>query len=324
MNYDAMKIGCQAGWRKHKNNPVIGDDKDFCFDKHVIKREDGTFEMFYSWRTHYCIARAESSDGFRWGEPKIVLEPRMDSGWEEDVNRPTIIRKDNVYHMWYSGQTSGGLAGESWTDSYMEASNMEKGTSYIGYATSEDGVNWKRHDQPVLKPSAPWELQSLMCPTVIWDQEEEVYKMWYSGGGWFEPNAIGYATSKDGVNWTKYSDQPIFTAKEENIWERERVAGCQVIKDKDWYYMAYIGFEDLFKSRICFARSRDGITEWERHPQNPIISAGIPGGWDSESIYKPFMLYDESNDRWLMWFNARTGTVERIGIAIHDGKDLGF
>ena len=32
--------------------------------------------------------------------------------------------------------------------------------------------------------------------------------MWYSGGEQYEPNAIGYATSPDGLAWTKHAKQP--------------------------------------------------------------------------------------------------------------------
>ena len=38
-----------------------------------------------------------------------------------------------------------------------------------------------------------------MCPHVIWDEEMKLFRMWYSGGEQYEPNAIGYATSPDGL-----------------------------------------------------------------------------------------------------------------------------
>lgn len=323
--FDATLIGCQAGWRKYEGNPIIGDENDFKFDNHVVKLED-KYRMYYSWRNHYSIAMTESLDGIHWSEPVLVIQPRPETGWEDDINRGTIVYKDGFYQMWYSGQTTGGVEMESdeWTEAYLEASTNESGTSAIGYATSEDGVNWQRYDEPVILPSEDWEMQSLMCPSVIWDEEEEIYKMWYCGGEWFEPNAIGYATSKDGVHWEKYSGNPMYTANPENIWERARVAGPHVVKRNDWYYMFYIGYEDLFKARMCLARSRDGVTGWERHPENPIISPGAPGGWECESIYKPFVMYEEELGRWTMWYNARQGTIERIGIAMHDGEDLGF
>lgn len=321
---DLTLIGCRGGWKKYKENPVLGENNDFRFDVHVLKVGD-LFRMYFSWRKHYSIAVTESPDGVHWSEPKLVLQPRPETGWEDDVNRPTVVYKDGMYHMWYSGQTAGReFSTTDWTQVYVEAASNDKGTSDIGYALSRDGFTWERRDEPVLRPTQEWEKSSLMCPTVLWDESEGRYTMWYSGGGWFEPDSLGVATSKDGMDWERPLDSPIFTAEPMNIWERERVAGAHVVHHEDWYYLFYIGYEDIFKARICIARSRDGFSSWERHPQNPILSAGVPGGWDSESIYKPFAMYDEMDDRWTMWFNARTGTTEQIGVAYHDGADLGF
>ena len=47
-----------------------------------------------------------------------------------------------------------------------------------------------------------------------------------------------------------------------------------------------------------------------------------PGKWDADSCYKPFALFD--GKRWLLWYNGRKGDVEQIGVAMHDGEDLGF
>ena len=79
---------------------------------------------------------------------------------------------------------------------------------------------------------------------------------------------FGYAESKDGIVWEKCGKNPVFTPDKKNLWERAHVAGCQVIQMDGWYYMFYIGYEDLFKARICLARSKDGVSGWERHPMN--------------------------------------------------------
>ncbi len=42
-----------------------------------------------------------------------------------------------------------------------------------------------------------------MCPRVIWDARLELFRMWYSGGEQYEPDAIGYATSADGMHWRR-------------------------------------------------------------------------------------------------------------------------
>lgn len=317
-------VGTQGGWTKYVQNPVIGGEDDFRFDNHVLRTENG-YRMYFSWRKHYAIAMCESTDGISWSEPRLVVEPRPETGWEDDINRPAVVVRDGMYHMWYSGQTAGTtFASTTWTEAYLEASSNTAGTSAIGYATSTDGITWERRDAPVLEPELEWEQQALMCPTVFFDEEMQLYRMWYSGGGWFEPNALGAAVSDDGISWRREAETPVFGPDPDELWERERVAGAHVVKRDGWHYLFYIGYEDMFKARIGLARSRDGISEWERHPANPILSAGVPGSWDSESIYKPFVLAEGDNDRWIMWFNARKGTTERIGVAIHEGLDLGF
>ena len=163
-----------------------------------------------------------------------------------------------------------------------------------------------------------------MCPHVLYDEEKGLLRMWYSGGGWFEPDAIGYAESEDGIHWTKYPNNPIFSSDRTMLWERERTTACQVLRHGDWYYMFYIGFEDMDKARICLARSRDGVTGWERHPENPILSGGRAGSWDCEATYKPFVFYEPENDRWILWYNGRRAFVEQLGVAFHDGENLGF
>jgi len=309
--YDPCVLSCYAGWRRYEKNPVI-NAIGHCYDVCVIK-VNGRFRIYFTWgRTGSgSIAFLESEDGFEWTkEPLVALESRPWSKWEEDINRAYVLYHDGIYKMWYTGQTMGTL-------------EDGLGESYIGYAESKDGNYFKQLDNPVLKPEAEWEYKALMCPHVNWDEEEQIFKMWYSGGQWIEPNAIGYATSKDGINWDKHKDNPVFAPIAENRWEMERTTGGQVIKMDGWYYMFYIGFEDVHSARICFARSKNGITDWERHKDNPIIS-GTNMGWDADGAYKPFLYYDDDKDRWIMWYNGRRGWLEHIGIATHEGKDLGF
>jgi hypothetical protein len=41
-----------------------------------------------------------------------------------------------------------------------------------------------------------------------------------------------------------------------------------------------------------------------------------------DAVYKPFALLEQN--RWPLWYNGRHGSVEQIGLAIHEGLDLGF
>ncbi len=295
--------GASAGWRKYEGNPVLGGSLGTCFDVTMLQEND-LYRMWFSWRPKDSVALAESRDGVHWSEPQIVLGPNRASDWEGRINRPAVVKRDGSYHMWYTGQS----AKRSW----------------IGYATSPDGRTWTRMSaKPVLSPELRWEGVAAMCPHVRWDEKTKLYRMWYSAGEQYEPNAIGYATSSDGINWTKYKDNPIFAADRGNPWEQHKVTACQVIPAGDWHIMFYIGFRDENRAQIGLARSRDGVTGWQRHPANPILFP-VVGAWDADACYKPFAIFDGTGDRWLLWYNGRKGGVEQIGLATHPGYDLGF
>ena len=290
-----------GGWEKYSGNPVLGGDYGTCFDVCVLKDGD-LYRMWFSWRPKASIAMVESKDGLHWSKPVIVLPPDQATGWEDDVNRPVVVKHGFVYYMWYTGQANGHSA--------------------IGYATSSDGIVWhRRSGKPVVAADQPWEKVAVMCPDVLWDNDAKVLKMWYSGGEQYEPDAIGYATSPDGLNWTKCLNNPIFKADPAVDWERDKVTACQVVHDADWYLMFYIGFRDVDHAQIGVARSKDGITNWQRLSANPIVRP-TPDGWDADACYKPNAIFD--GEKWLLWYNGRHGGVEQIGVVTHQGHDLGF
>ena len=291
----------RSGWHKSEANPVLGGKLGTCFDIAVL-REAGEYRMWFSWRPRKCVALVESTDGVHWSEPQIAIGPVAESDWEADINRPVVVKRSDGYHMWYTGQA--------------------KGHSWIGYATSSDGLTWKRmSNRPVLSPEKPWEKVAVMCPHVLWDAPTQLFRMWYSGGEQNEPDAIGYATSPDGLAWTRHAANPIFVPDPLPTWEKFKVTACQVEQQGDSHIMFYIGFRDEEHAQIGLARSLDGITNWQRHPANPIISPG-KDKWDHDACYKPFAIYDGS--KWMLWYNGRRGGTEQIGLATHPGKELGF
>lgn len=286
---------------KYENNPVFGDDSTGTVFDVYTWIDEGKYRMDFSWRPKKACAVTFSDDGIHWSEPQVTLEINPESGWEDRMNRDCVIKVDGIYKMWYTGQA--------------------RGHSYIGYAESVDGIHFERQsDEPVLIPEQPWEDASVMNPCVIY--EEGVYKMWYSAGETYEPNVLCYATSEDGINWKKSRINPIFVCDEENFYEQERIGGCQIIKTDDMgYLMFYIGYEDIDTARICVAKSPNGVTMWERSKLNPIISPE-KGKWDADACYKPTVVWNEKENKWMLWYNGRTDTKEYIGYAEFNGRDL--
>ena len=303
-NVKWVPLGTTGGLVKAIENPVLGPEYGTTFDIHVIK-EEHKYRMWFSWRDVRLIAHTISDDGIHWDLPRAVLTAIPGSEWEGDeVNRSTIVVKDGLYHMWYTGQV------------FARENQMSK--SCIGYAVSEDGVNWMRREEPVLVPEEHWERYCVMCPHVLWDDEDNIFKMWYSAGHMHESDAIGYAESPDGINWIRYSGNPVFMPDPNNYWDMSKVEACFVMKWDGWYYMFYMGVHGDYKSAVGLARSKDGLL-WERHPDNPII-AGDDDLWDFGGICKVSVVEEENGFR--LWYNASNGGGEQIGTAFHRGFSL--
>ena len=292
-----------GGWVKYSGNPVMGSPElGTCFDLNVVPWGKAKYNNYFSWRAQSCIALSYSEDGIHWTSPVKCLEVDETSGWEDNINRASVWFKDGVYHMWYTGQA--------------------RGYSKIGYATSRDGIRFTRVSRmPVLIPERPHEGFSVMNPYVRWDDARGVWRMWYASGETYEPNVLCYAESKDGLVWEKSPLNPIFVKG--SGWEKDRIGGCEVhpLPDGSWA-MFYIGYSDIHTARIGCAVSPDGVTRWRRLAANPLVEP-TPGAWDSAAVYKPSVVRDEANDRWLLWYNGRTGGREYIGLVEHKGLDLG-
>src|SRR5215813_10747207 len=100
-------IQTSGGWIKSAESPVLGGKYGTCFDICVLK-EEGLYRMWVSWRPKQSLALVTSKDGIHWSEPpQIVFGPRKESGWEDDINRPIILKRDALYHLWYTGQAKG-------------------------------------------------------------------------------------------------------------------------------------------------------------------------------------------------------------------------
>lgn len=309
-------LGTTWPWTFSPRNPVLDIvphslwENSAVYDPCVVRLDDGALWMWYSTRgtKPFSIALAidQSGTGDQWvrvgSTPVLTPDPpeRYPYG---AITRPSVVKTPDGWRMFYSTAWASGGAGAAW----------------IGMATSTDGIHWQKHGAPVLTPTAAWEKQALQCPNVLYDAQRGRYLLWYCGGDFYEPDAVGFATSPDGVSWTRASSNPIFAPT--TGWEGYKVGSFQVHGVGDWYYAFYNAFQrSPFRSHVGMARSRDGITNWEHHPMNPLLSPGPRGTWDAAMIYKPTALWNAQVQRWDLWFNASEflNRTERIGHAWSD------
>lgn len=126
--------------------------------------------------------------------------------------------------------------------------------------------------------------------------EDGYYKMWYTGykGNDNDPKYLGLATSKDGINWVRDPNNPIFSQK----WTEDMF----VIKHEGKYYMYAEGKNDIAHLLI----SDDGINWNEKGDLVILTEKGDPisGPYGTPSIIiedgKWYLIYERNDEAlWL-------------------------
>lgn len=186
------------------------------------------------------------------------------------------------------------------------------------YATSPDGTVWTKYvSNPIMNGAVAWENNEVSPVAVLYDPDAAIWKMWYHGGNNTGLRQIGYATSPDGIVWTKYAGNPIIVPGSSGSWE-EWIADAKVIRfGPTDYRMWYRGSNNTSgASSYGYATSTDGIT-WTKYPGNPIINAGSSGAWNDGYIMAFAPLWDASQSMFHAW---AIGTDALVGY----GANIGY
>lgn len=128
----------------------------------------------------YVIKSAKSKDGINWEDlDSPTIKPK---GKKECQSSPNVFKKAGEYHMLFSYRD---LLGDS--DNTVQYR--------IGYAKSNDLINWERDDTQIkLDPSdSGWDSQAVCYPHIV-DVNDKTY-VFYSGGQ-FGSAGFGYAELK--------------------------------------------------------------------------------------------------------------------------------
>lgn len=186
-----------------------------------------------------------------------VLKPDPTNPWEAlNVFNPSVIQHDGLWHMHYRAQ----------------------GVDYvsrIGYAVSEDGVNWNRLREPVLVPEGSAEARGVEDPRVT-ELDGRFYMAYtaYGRGGphpdvGVTPTGITpmYAVSDNLITWTRIGPVVVGEDNKDHALFPERVGG------------RYVTFHRRPPS-IWLGFSTD-VRNWTDHVE---IMQPRPGLWDGKRV----------------------------------------
>jgi uncharacterized repeat protein (TIGR01451 family) len=116
---------------------------------------------------------------------------------------------------------------------------------------------------------------------MVWKEGPNDYRMIYTGSG-VGGLQVGYATSSDGISWTKYAGNPVFN---DPTWANGNTENWGVIKVGSDYLMWY---SDLSAPRESGIAVSTDLINWTPYTPGPIFATnGIPGD-KRYSQYCPF------------------------------------
>lgn len=187
---------------------------------------------------------------------------------------------------------------------------------YAGLVESMDlGQTFKRTTKAPILTRNDFRPTSQGAPSVVY--HDGIYKMWHwFSTKWIEVEdklfldyKIGYAESKDAVNWVMKDITCI--EPDENKDEFAVARPCVILEDgifKMWYSIRYI--KKMY--RMGYAESTDGIS-WSRKDDLAGIEVS-ENGWDSEMICYPSVI-NIKNKKYL-FYNGNNNGATGFGLAI--------
>jgi hypothetical protein len=247
-----------------------------------------------------------------------IFQGRGEGYWDEHIReRGWILRDKNTWHMWYTGFEGGGG---------NDGPNLK-----LGYATSPDGLQWKRY------PGNPIYDKSWVEDMIVVEQEGKYY-MFAEG----KHDIAQLLTSTDGIHWINHGPLDIRLTNGQPISNGPRGTPTAYFENDVWYL-----FYERRDLGIWLATSKD-TNVWHNVSDEPVIKLG-PDEYDRRQIamnqivkYKGryFAYFHGSGNensrlwstnvatskdlvRWTKYWNNPLLPIEdnkSSGILVHDGK----
>lgn len=204
-----------------------------------VVKDNNVVRMFYNgWTLGKKIpftsfnGIAESKDGAN-EFTKLSLAPK--ALFRSDVDpystfAPFVLKISEKWHMWYVSLIK-----------WESVNNNSKHYYHIKHAISNDGINWIREGRVCIDFKSEYEY-AIARPCVLF--EDDIFKMWYSyrAGINQETYRIGYAESKNGLDWLRKDSQIRLTISSKG-WDSQMICYGYVFNFQNEKYMLYNGNE---------------------------------------------------------------------------------
>lgn len=222
---------------------------------------------------------------------------------------PCVLKVGEEWWMWYNGRTD------------------DRFTGSIGLATSKDGLYWTKqnHGDPVFEHGPPGTFDSTKVdhPAVL--HFDGLFHMWYTAGDRHSSYKIGYATSPDGMRWTRKNHaRPVFGPGVSGKFDDQVVLHPAVVRDDSGLlHLWYNGVGPQKSFRVGHATSRDGVHWTRQNNGNPVLEPSVVGDFHEEYVYNVFVIHKKG--QFQMWYSAWDSSRPNHSCITHasslDGND---
>ena len=232
----------------YSNDEIIPLGNLGCFDEHGIfpfspLKIGNEIKAYTSGWTRRVSVSVDSGIGLGISSDNGITFEKLGDGpiLSSSLNEPFLVIDafvrffEDRYYMFY-------IFGEKWAKS-SESSQPER-VYKISFATSEDGLNWKKSGKKIIEDVID-ENECQALPTVIKISNKYVMFFCYRNMVNFRTNKecsykIGYAYSDDLINWTR-DDENSGMFLSDNGFDSEMMCYPNIFEMDNEYYLLYNG-----------------------------------------------------------------------------------
>ena len=194
-----------------------------------------------------------------------------------------IVKADGLYHVFYI---------ESFPPAPGDYLRSEK---WLGHITSPDLKHWAHLDSilPVSEVPNGWEGKYIWAPKVIWNPDDNMWFLYYTGVNQNIAQRAGLAYSNDLLNWARLIWNPVYTpgawaAWNENSWSNCRDPEIFSEPGANDYYMLNTATTADNSGAISLAHSTNRVF-WQ--DQGPFFINDSPNVMESVQLQKEDGVY---------------------------------
>lgn len=157
------------------------------------------------------LARATSSDGLSFGATEGPLfEPLPDSLDDHGLTSPSLVEHEGELWLIYTGWCIDAAR--------CPRAAQERYTAQLG-ARSHDGVNWVRHERPVLLDTdLTWAADGVAETHVVHDPDSGLFLLFFQALSANAPHAVGVGWARHPFGPYTLHPSPVLTAEDLPAW----------------------------------------------------------------------------------------------------------